>query len=464
MEKIIALARRDREKFKGVLAGNGYFWDVNTLHCRFKYDAVFSPEEIKRRWTAFLKEYGAGGAVAVDFYIHIPFCLSRCEYCPFFRSRLPSSEKVDAYIDCLIRQFKYFSPVFKNRRFRHLYVGGGTPSILSDIQLKKLLSAVFENFSFSTGGQRTMEANPHTARASYFTLLRRFGFNRVSFGVQSLNPAALKINKRNYQSEDRIVEALGMARAAGFEDINADLIAGLAGDDAGGFLYSFARLAKLEVNSIVVYSLMPPKVYRENLLKMTSRDYFMKHQPRLIRKILPLLSRLADKYGYDADSFDPARWHWGVRHKKHLPVNARGNYDGEYSGCIFGLGHNARSRIHNDLEYRESLDLEKPSAGSAVFEGRLSDKREEMIKFVINRLDQRSTLPAEKFAGIFGISLEKAFPYAIAALRALGCVKETPEGFEFAFKRPPDKYVHALFFFSELNAGGAWAARANVRK
>ena len=272
MEKIIVLAKRDREKFKCILAENGYFWDINKLHDRFKYDSAFSPAGIKKRWADFLKKRGPGGRVAVDFYINIPFCLSKCEYCLFFRSKLLSAEKVEAYIDCLVNQFEYFSPVFRGLRFRHLYVGGGTPSMLGDGQLKKLLSAVFENFSFSPDGQRTMETNPHTARASYFGLLRKFGFNRVSFGVQSLNPAALKSNKRDYQSEGRIIEALELARAAGFEDINVDLIAGLAGDTAGGFLYSFARLAKLAPNNIVVYGLMPPSgAYLENLLKMTRK-------------------------------------------------------------------------------------------------------------------------------------------------------------------------------------------------
>ena len=453
--KILALAKRDKEKFAGVLAENGYFWDVNKLRDRFKYDTVFSPLEIKRRWGEFFKKSEARGPVPVDFYLHIPFCVSRCEYCLYFRSKFPSAEKTEAYINGLVRQLEYFAPVFRGREFRHLYIGGGTPSVLGDKQLGKLLSAVFRNFSFSPGGQRTMEANPHTSRASCFGLLRGFGFNRVSFGVQSLNPAVLRANKRNYQSEDRIVEALKLAGAAGFEDINADLIAGLAGDTAAGFLYSFARLAKLAPNNIVVYGLMPPGgEYLGSLLKMTPRDYFMSHYPGLIGKILPPLSKLADKYGYVADSFSPSRWHWGFRHKNHTGVDMLGGYGGEYSSCIFGLGHGARSRIHDNLEYRETIDLDKPAACSAIFEGRLSDRREEMIRFIISRLDRGFSLPAREFFDIFGVSIEGGFPYAIAALRSLRRLKETPEGFECAFKRPAEKYVSGLFFFSELNAVG----------
>jgi len=464
MKKIAASVRRDRARFKGVLAENGYFWDINRLHERFRYDSEFSPEEIKKRWACFLKKRRPGGPVPVDFYIHIPFCRSRCEYCLFFRSRVLSPEKVEAYIDCLISRFKYFSPLFRGRRFRHLYVGGGTPSMLGDGPLKRLLSSAFENFEFSPDGQRTMETNPQTARASYFRLLRSFGFNRVSLGVQSLNPAALKANSRGYQDEGGIIKALKLARAAGFEDINTDLIAGLAGDTPKGVLYSFARLAKLAPNNIVLYGLMPPDSgYLDNLLKMTRRVYFMKHYPRLIGGLLPLIARLADKYGYVADSFDQARWHWGFRHKKYLDVEMRGGYGGEYSGCILGFGHGAKSRIHNDLEYREVVDLEKPSVDSAVFEGRLSGRREEMVKFVINRLDQFSALPRREFAEIFGVSAEKAFPYAVAALRTLGCVRETPEKLVFTFKRPADKYVYALFFFSELNVRGPGNARSAVR-
>lgn len=452
MSKIRALAIVDKKKFEAVLADNGYFWDINRLHDRFCYDQTFSPADIKRRWRDFFRTANPGGAVSVDFYLHIPFCLSKCEYCLFFRSKFLASEKVEAYLDCLIRQFKYFSPVFRQRQFRHLYIGGGTPNMLGDKQLHRLLTAVFENFSFSSTGQRTMETNPHTARASYFRLLRKFGFNRVSFGVQSLNQSALKTNKREYQSEARIVAAIKMARAAGLADINVDLIAGLAGDSAEGFLYSFARLAQLAPNNIVVYGLMPPgEHYLKDLLNTTRQEYFMNNYPRLMNKVLPLLAKLSARYGYKADSLDPARWHWGFRHKQHLQTDMRGDYGGEFSGCIFGLGHGARSRIHTDIEYRELVNLDNPSAAAAVFEGRLSNRREEMIKFVINRLDQRSILPGGEFFKIFQTRLDSAFPYAIAALKALGRIKETPEGWKLIFKLPSEKYVDALYFFSGLN-------------
>ena len=457
MTNILRQARADKKKFLGELAANGWFWDVNNLHNRFAYDRAFTPAQIRARWA---EHFGRGAAVPTDFYLHVPFCASRCEYCHFFLAQSRSPEKVDAYLACLEDQFRYFAPVFRGREFRHLYVGGGTPSMLTDAQLRRLLRAVYANFGFSGRGQRTIEANPHTARPSFFGLVRRFGFNRVSFGVQTLNPAALAVNKRDYQSEARIVASIDQARAAGIADINVDLIAGLAGDTDAGFLYSFARLARLKPDNIVLYGFMPPRGgYLEHLLKMTRREFYSSYYPALVRRTLPLLGRLAGKYGYEAESCDPARWHWGYK-RAGQDAGASGSYGGEYSGCIFGLGHGARSRIHNLLEYREEMDLDAPAARPPVFAGRLSDRREEMIKYVVNSLDQDCVLRPARFAAVFGEPPEKAFPYAVPALKALGALRGEAGELRFRIRKFSDKYVFALYFFSPRNAKPARGAEA----
>jgi oxygen-independent coproporphyrinogen-3 oxidase len=435
--------------FDKILEENDYFWDVNSLHSKFKYNNRFSLEEIKNYWVEFLKHNGSkiGKTIFIDFYIHIPFCFSKCEYCIFFRSTIPPVNIIDNYINLLIYMFKYFSPVFRGYKFRHLYIGGGTPNVLPEYQLRKLLINLFDNFDFQPNGQKTCEINPRIIKYNYFKILREFGFNRISFGVQTLNPKALEINNRIYQTEEKIREAFSIARELKFIDINADLIAGLAGDTENDFIKSFIKLSKLEPNNIVVYGLMLPKNSNYlKLLKMSQYFYYMKFYPNFITKILSKLSVISTKLNYEPDSLEISRWHWGFRNIKYKNINIKGNYKGEFSGCIFGVGHDARSRIHNTVEYRQIFNLDSESLLPLLIEGRKSNEREEMIKYIINSFSISTKLDKRQFEKFFGKNMNKIFSDAINFLKSLKVIEETNKKLILRVDYPPYKYVYASFF------------------
>ncbi len=158
-------------------------------------------------------------------YVHIPFCSSFCIYCDFYSEVAP--ERVDAYLEALGRE----AASRKNELSvppSTLYVGGGTPSLLSERQFSKLSEILRKNFDLSQVGEFTVEANPDDITPEKLALWRSCGVNRLSIGVQSFCDAHLKWMRRRHDSS-AAARAFRMAREAGFGNISLDLIFGYAG-------------------------------------------------------------------------------------------------------------------------------------------------------------------------------------------------------------------------------------------
>lgn len=183
-------------------------------------------------------------------YIHLPFCKQKCNYCDF-ASFAGREFLIDGYLDALSKEAA-LSPV---RSFETLYAGGGTPSVLSCAQLKKLVRIIETNFGpVSRFEESTCEANPESLTAEKIAVLKEAGFNRLSIGLQSFNDAELRTLGRVHDAAT-FLRAYEAARAGGFGNINVDLIAGLPGQTLESFLQSLQRLVELEPEHLSVYGL-----------------------------------------------------------------------------------------------------------------------------------------------------------------------------------------------------------------
>ncbi|OGS12500.1 MAG: hypothetical protein A2234_01145 [Elusimicrobia bacterium RIFOXYA2_FULL_58_8] len=451
--------RTDLIKFTDILRANGYNWDVMGLNPLFTPDKKLSLLQIKEHWRRFLTARHPGGPAKnhIYFQLYIPFCRSKCSYC-HYRSIMPIPAKgeIDAYIEHLLWAFKFFSPVFKGKSFSRLYIGGGTANLLSSLQLEKLLGGLFKNFSFSANGRKTFQHNPNTASFSNFRVLRKFGFNSLSFGVQSIHPSVLRLNNRYYQDGGSALQAIARAKEAGFDDINVDLIAGLAGDDIDGFKKSFSRLIKLLPYNITVHGLIPDVDYLAEKLKMDSRRYFTRHYPGLIKKLLPFMLDLSARSGYLPDSSDPFRWQWDFRSNKQLSIGPgpECEVDDEYFDCVFGLGLFSKSYIPKVMEYRQvSLPANNDPSGK-VYAARRYAAKEAMVRFVVGKFARENKISMQEFTRIFGMKLEEAFPYALRALEFLEAVSRENEFYVFNFNKPEHRYLYALFFSYEQQQPG----------
>ncbi|MFM9441985.1 radical SAM family heme chaperone HemW [Streptomyces acidiscabies] len=181
----------------------------------------------------------AGGAERpLGFYLHVPYCATRCGYCDFntyTATELRGTGGVlasrDNYADTLIDEIRLARKVLGDdpRDVRTVFVGGGTPTLLAAGDLVRMLGAIREEFGLAEDAEVTTEANPETVDPAYLAALREGGFNRVSFGMQSARRHVLKVLDRTH-TPGRPEACVREARGAGFEHVNLDLIYGTPGE------------------------------------------------------------------------------------------------------------------------------------------------------------------------------------------------------------------------------------------
>ena len=160
---------------------------------------------------------------AASLYVHVPFCAHKCEYCAFY-SAPPSGDQVQRYVQALVRDLESAAA---RLRPRTVFFGGGTPSLLNLAQWRRVLEAM-ERLELLGAQEWTVECNPATVSADKAQLLRQFGVNRISMGVQSLDPALLERLGRVHTRES-VFRSFDTLRAAGFENINLDLMFAIPG-------------------------------------------------------------------------------------------------------------------------------------------------------------------------------------------------------------------------------------------
>jgi oxygen-independent coproporphyrinogen III oxidase len=193
-------------------------------------------------------------------YIQVPFCQTKCTYCNF-HTGVVSRERYGPYADAVCREIAEAAKASKlsgdaAAEIDTVYFGGGTPSLLEPIALKKILDALWAGFGFARDGEMeiTLEADPETITGEKAAVWLAAGFNRVSLGVQSFSDVELKAAGRMHRRAD-IFAAADTLRAAGFRNISMDLIAGLAHQTRESWEESVGRLAEVRPEHVSIYML-----------------------------------------------------------------------------------------------------------------------------------------------------------------------------------------------------------------
>ena len=164
----------------------------------------------------------------LSLYIHVPWCIRKCPYCDFNSHTAPDTLAETAYVDALIRDLEQEVPTIWGRSIKTIFIGGGTPSLLSAEAYERLFSAVRSLVPVVPHAEITLEANPGTFEQQRFSDYRDVGINRLSLGIQSFNNEALKALGRIHDSQ-QATSAVENARKVGFANINLDLMFGLPG-------------------------------------------------------------------------------------------------------------------------------------------------------------------------------------------------------------------------------------------
>jgi oxygen-independent coproporphyrinogen-3 oxidase len=185
-------------------------------------------------------------------YLHIPFCQRKCIYCNFYS--VAKLELANAFISALALEIKEARQWFPDTQFKSLYFGGGTPTLLSIIQLEKIKKLLDSHFSFTENIEFTIEANPEQLTLSYLQALQNLGVNRLSIGVQSFNNKILSTLKRLHTAEQAL-QAISHAVEADFSNISIDLIYGIADREADTWRQELQSAFALPITHLSAYSL-----------------------------------------------------------------------------------------------------------------------------------------------------------------------------------------------------------------
>lgn len=186
-------------------------------------------------------------------YLHIPFCRRKCPYCDFF-SVAEDSVQLEGYSALLIKHLQLAARQGVSGPFETVFFGGGTPSLLPPRRVAQILATAGELFGFDPQAEITLEANPGTVTAASLEGYRAAGVNRLSLGLQSLQPANLQRLGRIH-SGDQARQAVTLARAAGFNNLSLDLIFGLPGQTLVALQAELEDFLALEPEHLSVYGL-----------------------------------------------------------------------------------------------------------------------------------------------------------------------------------------------------------------
>ena len=190
----------------------------------------------------------------LSIYVHIPFCESLCYYCACNKIITKHHEKAEPYLRYLAKEVEmYTASMGLGQAVSQLHLGGGTPTFLSDDELRELMSVLKRSFSFAAGGEYSVEVDPRTVNDQRLALLYELGFNRLSFGVQDFDPEVQKAVHR-IQPAEQVFALVAAARKIGFESINVDLIYGLPKQTPESFDRTLKQINELRPDRIALYA------------------------------------------------------------------------------------------------------------------------------------------------------------------------------------------------------------------
>jgi len=411
-------------------------WPAPDYELIFNYPPYQTLEPIGRR---DIFKTGPFEAREVAVYVHIPFCQSTCAYCHYARRPRSSYLETKRYLACLERESSLLTTfshidLLRIGSFQSLHVGGGTPSCLYPPQLEELM--IFPHlWNPDRIIEKTIEVNPASLTQDWLETARSLRFNRLNIGVQSFEDQLLKVCHRPHNRQQAI-DAIKMARAAGFENINIDLIFGLPGQSFEDWQRTLEIAIELNLASITCYKLRRKKATPFGRLPDSA---FPSPEDQLLMHIMAIES-LTDA-GY-------IPWHFEtlfVRDPKYSHQHQAYKWRG--LGELLGLGVSAYSYI-NDCVYHNTSSLEEYYEAIRheqlpIKVGQRLDVTELKHRWmVLGLLTLR--VEQEPFRERFGISPVETFASQLEPLVKLGLVEITEEEVQIT------KYPGLLFVMEVL--------------
>ncbi|MBX9871274.1 MAG: oxygen-independent coproporphyrinogen III oxidase [Burkholderiaceae bacterium] len=218
-----------------------------------RFVEAFGPDDYERA----LQQRRSGAAAMVlplSLYVHVPFCESLCHYCACNKIITKHHGRATEYLRYLSREVDlHTAQLGTGQVVSQLHLGGGTPTFLSDAELRELMAMLKRSFTLAPGGEYSIEVDPRTIDAGRLDTLAELGFNRLSFGVQDFDPAVQKAVHR-VQPAEQVFALVQAARERGFESVNVDLIYGLPQQTPESFARTLQQVGELRPDRIALYA------------------------------------------------------------------------------------------------------------------------------------------------------------------------------------------------------------------
>ncbi|QHQ61926.1 oxygen-independent coproporphyrinogen III oxidase [Anaerocolumna sedimenticola] len=338
----------------------------------------------------------------LGLYIHIPFCVRKCDYCDFLSA--PADEETkNKYVKALIAEIKSYKQVSAEYLVKTIFIGGGTPSSLEGKLIQAIMDTIREVFRISSGDieeqpEITIEVNPGTITREKLLCYKNAGINRLSFGLQSADNNELKMLGRIHTYET-FKENYNLARELGFRNINIDLMSGLPGQTLENWLYTLQETVKLDPEHISAYSL----IIEEGTpfyLRYREED----QDEELDRKIYAETKEYLEKTGY---------YRYEISNYAKPGFESRHNSSYWLRTDYLGLGLGASSLL-NKIRFQNEDNLSVYLKNSAEYHNiRRNEepltKNQQMEEFMFLGLRMSKGISKNNFKKIFGETIESIY-------------------------------------------------------
>jgi putative oxygen-independent coproporphyrinogen III oxidase len=313
-------------------------------------------------------------------YIHLPWCVKKCPYCDFnSHATLDGSFPEKAYINALIRDLEFVLPLLQQRRISSIFMGGGTPSLFSASGMKTLLTEIQYRVELEKEIEITLEANPGAVDIDHFKIYRECGFNRISIGIQSFNNSMLT-NLGRVHDGNEANNAINVAKTAGFNQINLDLMYGLPQQQSEQAMDDLMQAISHQPNHLSWYQLTiePNTVFYKNTPVLPVEDQIWNMQKQGMNLIA---SSGYENYEISAYAMPDSQC------KHNLNYWEFGDYIGIGAGA-----HSKLTNIHNNemsRSVRHRLPeryIELAGDNSVMTEHKLLTQQDVILEFMMNNL------------------------------------------------------------------------------
>ena len=328
-------------------------------------------------------------------YVHIPFCTQICYYCDFSKVFI-KNQPVDAYLQALIREFRSYDIT----ELRTLYIGGGTPTSISAVQLDYLLTELIRDLNLNTLEEFTIEANPGDLTVDKIEVLQKSAVNRVSLGVQTFNDKHLKRIGRSH-NEAQIYSTIDALKTAGFQNISIDLIYALPGQTMDDVRSNVAKALSLNIPHLSLYSLI-----------LEHHTVFM-NKMRRGKLHLPTEDLEAEMFEYIISEMERNGFeHYEISNFTKPGFESRHNLMYWDNVEYYGVGAGASGYL-DGIRYRNRGPIQHYLKGVSEGNARLSEevlsKNEMMEEELFLGLRKKEGVSIGKFEQKFGTSFEKRY-------------------------------------------------------